>query len=175
MCHLVYPLGTLNQASTVSYHPKSSLSEAASPHRYSNPNVCQAVCLLCAVLPRHQVHAGICHTGSAQLRSPHYPLWTRTGVISFSVSPPPSSPPPLSLPLFLSPSCIIPLSFLVYLNLFLSSLFRFYDSITSHPPSPPCILSPSPGSLPVDWLAQASVVAVGWHNTTALVTLGLAG
>lgn len=68
--------------------------------------MCQAVCLSCMM---HQVHAGICHTGSAELHSPHYPLWTRTDVISLSVSLSLSS----SLPFFylpLSHSCIIYLS-----------------------------------------------------------------
>lgn len=71
------------------------------------------VCLSCTMLPRHQVRTGICHTGSAQRHSPHYPLWTRTDVISLSVSLPPitlSPSPPF--PLSLSHSCISFLSFL---------------------------------------------------------------
>lgn len=33
------------------------------------------------MLPRHQVHSRISQTGSSELHSPHYLLWTRTDII----------------------------------------------------------------------------------------------
>lgn len=93
----------------------------------------QAVCLSCTMLPRHQVHTGICHTGSAQLHSPHYPLWTRTDVISLSVSLPPALLPSLCLSLASSFSLLL-FYLSVYLNLILFLSFLFM------PPPPPTVL-----------------------------------
>lgn len=78
--------------------------------------------------------AGICPTGSAQLLSPHYPLWTRTAIISFSVSP--------SLHIYLPhlplASSITRVFFYlsVYLNLL---LFLFIPSFLSARLSPPSL------------------------------------
>lgn len=101
------------------------------PHKSIHTNVCQAVCLPCAVLPRHQVHAGICHTGSAQRRSPHYPLWTRTDVISLSVSLSSLFPPSLCLTLasFLSLSP----PFFFYLSVYLNLILFLSSFLTLHP------------------------------------------
>lgn len=85
----------------------------------------------CAVLPRHQVHAGICHTGSAQRRSPHYPLWTRTDVISLSVSLSSLFPPSFCLTLasFLSLSP----PFFFYLSVYLNLILFLSSFLTLHP------------------------------------------
>ena len=83
--------------------------------------------------------AGICPTRSAQLLSPHYPLWTRTDIISFSVSLSPHLPPP-------SPSCTI-----YHPCLFLSFCLPESTSISVLSLFPLSTRSPPPP--PLDWLS----------------------
>lgn len=93
-------------------------------HEYSHINMCQEVCTHPTWCFWGSRCAGICPTGAAQLLSPHYPLWTRTDIISFSVS----------LSTFTSPRPLLhhlsPMSFFifVYLNLL---LFLFFPSFLS--------------------------------------------
>lgn len=108
-----------------------------SPHKYNRRNMCHDGALpSCTTLPRQQVCAGICHTGSAQLRSPHYPLWTRTDVISLSVC--------LSPPFPLSHTCIISRFFSTLLStcilLYFCAVFPACALSLSHSPSPACAL-----------------------------------
>lgn len=102
-----------------------------SPHKYSRINVPWPCSL---ILDDASGAAGVLgfSTRSAQLLSPHYPLWTRTEIISFSVSLSPHLPPP-------SPSCIIYhpclfLSFRLPESTSISVLFLVPLS-TSSPPS----------------------------------------
>lgn len=104
----------------------------------------------CMMLPRHQVHTGICHCGSAQLHSPHYPLWTRTDVISLSVTPPSPLPLPFPLPVsllhhfsLLLPFCLpTSLSIFVPSWFFSSCFFAFCPTLHPSPSFSPS-LSPS--------------------------------
>lgn len=120
-----------------------------SPRKYSHIHMCQWVCvhpLWCFWGSRC---AGICPTGSAQLLSPHYPLRTRTDVISFSVSRSTFTPPVLHrLSLMSLLSFCLPESTLIpVLSLF----------------------SPNKSGPSLDWLS------LWWCWVTLRVTLGFVG
>lgn len=94
----------------------------------SHKCVSGCVCSSCMMLPRLQVLTGICHAGSAQLHSPHYPLWTRTDVISLSLSLSTltSSPSPLFTSICLTlASSISPVFYFIFFT-FLSTWILFY-------------------------------------------------